>query len=764
MTGKEDTVPRRLGRRYLIERRIASGGMGHVYRAYDRELEEPVALKVPLASHPQAAELRRRLRQEVRLAQKVSHPNVCRIFDLTVDPERDLTLLSMEFIEGETLHDLLGGGAGEPSRKDRNRIAYELCLGVAAIHQQDLIHRDLKPANVMIDGTGRTVILDLGLAEPVRAVSNPRSGTLLYMAPEQHAGEEVSQKSDLYALGLVLYELFTGKEPDPVAARNDLSDMLAAARSLPGEMKPTPIQPPLARQILRCLATDPDDRPASVDEVARTLPPPPPIPTEVDRLLEEPRGGLRPAAAWAGGAATLLGLLLVAWLSQHTQTTRAALSGLPPDELQPRAREILSRLGFEEDPRDRRSGFVHEPGSPEPIRYWVRQSPEPLARWRSGSALNPYGDPPFSTPGEVGVQLDPRGRLVRLDAVPEPHAVGRETDVTWSPLLRAAGFDPDWLEPASPEWIPPVFADRRAAWVETGRGSANPPRRIEAAAWRGRPVGFRSLPSPSSASRAWSLGAHASRRGTWPVATSLYCVGFGALLVGLLWLARRRLRERLADRSAAFRLAVFVFAVRSLVGLFGAPHRWSPVQLDLALAVFSRALLSAAVVWVVYVALEPWVRYYSPERSASWVRLVYGRLRDPLVGRDLLVGGLFGLGLLLWARLYALIPPRLGLPSPRPEGLSSLVGIVGQSQADLQAEALSSLPRAVGMALYAVVHGVLLSLVLIGVLVLLRRLLVSPWASRPSCSTPPISWPRPAPAPCSSPRSSASAFWRRSPP
>lgn len=730
------SLPRWLGRRYRIGRLVGSGSMGTVYRAYDTVVQEFVALKVPLVSHPNYDQLRERLFREVQMAQKVSHPNVCRVFDIAVDEDLDLTLLSMQFIEGRTLHEILGANGDGSSRGDKLRIAYELCAGLQAIHEEDLIHRDLKPANVMVDRKGRTVILDLGLADDARAVSDPRSGTSTYMAPEQTAGEGVSQKSDLYALGLVLYELFTGKYPDPEVARADLTALLEKARGLPGEIKEGPIKPPLARQILRCLEEDPDRRPDSVADVARAFPPRPSNPIEVDRLLVEPRIGVDRRVSWAGLGATLLGLWLVALLSQWTQATQGVLDGEAPAELEIRAQEILGRLGFHGIRKDRMLGFTAVQEPQRPVRFWYRQSPERLSPWRKGSAFRRYEDPPFSTPGELGVQLDPQGRLLRLDAVPREITDERgggdaETGpLDWGPLLAAAGLDLDRLQPTDPEWIPPVFADRRRAWLrDPPQASTDHRYRIEAAAFQGRPVAFRTL-SPKPETPRPKANAEDARRGSSAMSTLVHGLGFGALLLGVVWLARRRLREQVADRPAAFRLAVFVFGARVLVGLLGAHHAWSPLELDLTLAVFSRAILSGALVWIIYIAVEPWVRYYSPDLTASWIRLMYRKWRDPLVGRDLLLGGLFGLAILLWARLYALVPGRLGLTPPRIDRLSPLVGMLAQDEIELKMEALNGVPQALGMAAYALVHSVLLVFLLATVLFLLRRILVRAWLSR----------------------------------
>ena len=195
-----------LGGRYRIIERLGRGGMGEVYRADDLKLGQPVALKfLPPDVDRDPARLTQ-LHTEVRMARQVSHPNVCRVYD--IDEVDGTTFLSMEYVDGEDLSSLLKRIGRFP--EDRAlEIARQICAGLAAAHERDVIHRDLKPANVMLDGTGKVRITDFGLAgasgEAIRA------GTPAYMAPEQLSGQEVTARSDIYALGLVLYELFTGQ-------------------------------------------------------------------------------------------------------------------------------------------------------------------------------------------------------------------------------------------------------------------------------------------------------------------------------------------------------------------------------------------------------------------------------------------------------------------------------------------------------------------------------------------------------------------------
>ena len=196
--------------RYRIIALLGKGGMGEVYRADDLTLGQAVAMKFlpDEAGHDEG--LLERFRNEVRMARRVSHPNVCRVYD--VGEVEGQTFFTMEYVDGEDLASLLRRIGRLPPDKALD-IARHLCAGLAAAHAKGVLHRDLKPANIMLDGRGQVVITDFGLAgvaDDIRG-QEVRSGTPAYMAPEQLAGKEVSTRSDIYALGLVLYEVFTGK-------------------------------------------------------------------------------------------------------------------------------------------------------------------------------------------------------------------------------------------------------------------------------------------------------------------------------------------------------------------------------------------------------------------------------------------------------------------------------------------------------------------------------------------------------------------------
>ncbi|MGP0075278.1 MAG: serine/threonine-protein kinase [Bryobacteraceae bacterium] len=237
-----------LADRYRIIGLIGQGGMGEVYRASDLKLGQPVALVFLPAATAENPQLLARFHAEVRIARQVSHPNVCRVYD--IGEVGGSTFLSMEYVDGEDLSSLLRRIGRLPGDK-AIEIARKLCAGLAAAHDKGLLHRDLKPANVMIDGRGQVLITDFGLAAFAGQIEDGqvRDGTPAYMAPEQLAGKEVSVRSDVYALGLVLHEMFTGKRAfEDGSKRTTPTNVTSLAKD---------IDPLVERVILRCLDLEP---------------------------------------------------------------------------------------------------------------------------------------------------------------------------------------------------------------------------------------------------------------------------------------------------------------------------------------------------------------------------------------------------------------------------------------------------------------------------------------------------------------------------
>jgi serine/threonine-protein kinase len=256
--------------RYRIVSLAGRGGMGEVYRADDLKLGHPVALKFLPRGFAESSRRFQLFVSEVRLSRQLAHPNVCRVYD--IDEVDGQHFLSMEYIDGEDLQGLLRR-IGRLPRDKGIEIAQQLCAGLAAAHEKGVLHRDLKPANVMIDGRGHARITDFGLA---RLLDNANgvgeiAGTPAYMAPEQLARGETTIQSDLYSLGLILYEAFTGKPVHGCISIEELNRAhTASSPRSPAELV-ADLDPAVERAVLHCLQQDPRQRPASARAVADAL-------------------------------------------------------------------------------------------------------------------------------------------------------------------------------------------------------------------------------------------------------------------------------------------------------------------------------------------------------------------------------------------------------------------------------------------------------------------------------------------------------------
>ena len=260
-----------LAGRYRIVGLLGKGGMGEVYRATDLTLGQSVALKFLPAAATDNRFLLERFHGEVRIARQISHPNVCRVYDIgEVD---GMPFISMEYIDGEDLASLLPRIGRLPADK-AVETARKICAGLAAAHAKGVIHRDLKPHNVMLNKRGEIVIMDFGLAAIADQLSGAeaRNGTPAYMSPEQLKGTEVTARSDIYALGLVLYELFTGKRPFEAKNVTALIELQEAAQLKSMTSIAADIDPAVENVIRRCLDPDPLRRPENALLVAAALP------------------------------------------------------------------------------------------------------------------------------------------------------------------------------------------------------------------------------------------------------------------------------------------------------------------------------------------------------------------------------------------------------------------------------------------------------------------------------------------------------------
>lgn len=681
-----------LAERYRIVGLLGKGGMGEVYRADDLKLGQAVALKfLPEHLTTDGAALAR-FHREVRVARQVSHKNVCRVYDIGEVDGRHF--LSMEYIKGEELSSLLRRIGRIPSDKAL-QLSRQICAGLAAAHDAGVLHRDLKPANVMIDGDGNARILDFGLAglSEEFADNELAAGTPAYMAPEQLEGKEQTVRTDIYSLGLLLYELFTARKAFDAPT---LGELLKLRRS---DTQPTSagslvkdLDPLVEKVIHRCIQTDPAARPSSALQVAAALPGGDPIAAALaagetpspEMVAAAPKQGiLRPAIAGALFVSFLALLALGMWLTKYTAIYRMAPLSDSPEVLRAHARDLIQKLGYTAEPLDSKDGVIlkldylnyiaandQSPNrwqkmrneGPGPYRYWYRQSPRYFTTFEDIEVDSPALD----VSGMVSVYLNMKGRLHWFVAVPpqrEPPPDPNGTTPTapdWSMVFREAGLDIANFQPVASTSVPLHAYDVRAAWE--GADPAHPELRtvVEAAAFRGKLVYFETIYPWDQPTRQEEAPESGGRRAMVFILITVLLI----TLVGSLVVARRNLRLGRGDRRGATRVALVYFVVSMLVWLFVEHHNGLPArELDLLLLHLATSLFSSTFLWLLYVAFEPFVRRRWPGWIISWSRLLAGDFRDPLVGRDILLGAVLGAALIVVQQLANVGPRVLGQAS-----------------------------------------------------------------------------------------------------
>jgi serine/threonine-protein kinase len=269
---KEITRGSTLSGRYEIIEELGKGGMGRVYRVVDKKINEEVALKLLAPEIASSKKTIERFKNELKFARKISHKNVCRMYDF--NEEEETPYITMEYVPGEDLKSVIRM-TGQLSVGRAISITKQICQGLAEAHQLGIIHRDLKSSNIMIDKRGNVRIMDFGVARSLEAKGTTGAkimiGTPEYMSPEQVEGKEADQRSDIYSLGIILYEMLSGRLP--FEGDTSLSIALKHKTEIPPNPRKFNAQLPeeLSRMILRCMEKEREKRYQNIEELLSEL-------------------------------------------------------------------------------------------------------------------------------------------------------------------------------------------------------------------------------------------------------------------------------------------------------------------------------------------------------------------------------------------------------------------------------------------------------------------------------------------------------------
>jgi serine/threonine-protein kinase len=610
-----------------------------------------------------------RFHNEVRIARQVSHPNVCRVYD--IGEAEGLVFLSMEYVDGEDLSTLLRRIGRLPSEK-ATEIARKICAGLAAAHDRGVIHRDLKPHNVMLNKRGEVLICDFGLAALPDQIdpSEFKQGTPAYMAPEQIKGIGVTAQSDIYALGLVLYELYTGKRPYSGANLQELLKQQEAMSMTGMTSHAADIEPAVENIIKRCLDPDPAKRPSNALLVSMALPGGDPLAaalaagqTPSPELVASSQSlGLRLRYSLPMLVFVLAGILAYPLVTGPMGALQYTPAEMPPEALRVEARRLAERFGYTIKPVDSiwwvedNSQVAKYAREKTAVRDWYAAFREetPL-RFLYREAVNdtlgrsPFGDvswdlPSFERPLMVRLSLDTLGRLRSFEGMPPRDINGkRGPGVSFENIVEATGLRLERNKPIAPFRTPHAAYDEIYAFEGTLGELLRIPVQVQYGTHRGyltsMHVKYPWTTIPPSVPPAKSWGALARE--------VFLLAGLLTLLFYSFTLARRNWKAGRADRRGALRLAV-AYLVIEIVVYLGKLH----VNYEIYMFFFfQRALgdmlMGAGMMYLLYLALEPALRARWPQSIVTWSRVLSGRILDAQVGAHVLTGAALGVFLII---------------------------------------------------------------------------------------------------------------------
>lgn len=466
--------------RYELEAELGRGGMGIVYRARDKETNECVALKVLKPEIASEQALLDRFKNELKLARKITHKRVCRTYELL--RFGDTVVIAMEYVEGESLRAVLDRFGGLPLRKGI-AVAQQVCSALGEAHVQGIVHRDLKPENLMLDRAGNVKVMDFGIARSVETSATTTGGVIgtpAYMAPEQAEGKAVDARTDIYSLGLILYEVFTSA----AAFRADTPLALAMKQiretpPAPREVEPT-LPAHIEKAIVKCLEKNPAKRFQSVEEFERAL-------------GREAEAEVTPAAAgedvplpvhlaywqradWMLVAGAALAVVLSFALYDRVLPFGALAVSFSRDNAIERAKELTAKYAPEAKPDEFEAfdiGLFQLLLFPEAVMGRGLEAPLEYFRSRSGPFWAIQGR--ASRRGVSWVDLDGEGRVLSLqvarEELPGGAAAGPATVQEALPMARQYAEEIFHAPVAGLEPTPYAYVAEQHRWLAAGRGT-----------------------------------------------------------------------------------------------------------------------------------------------------------------------------------------------------------------------------------------------------------------------------------------------------